>query len=103
MRGCDGKLRGHQLAVFQHLRLRPFGQVLRDWLVERELAFVQERQRACSDHRFAHALQPEDRVLGHWLAGLDVLPAERLKVAAPAVVMGECDDTGDILGGHMPL
>ena len=42
----DGVLRGHELAVLQHLRLRPFGQMFRDRLVEREPAFVEQRQRS---------------------------------------------------------
>ncbi len=103
-------------AVAQHLDVGELGHELRDGVVERDLAFLDEHHHRDARHRLRHRVDAEDVVPLHRVAGRGVARSHRLPVddlppaghhrhdrREPAVVdvgLHGRPDAGQPLGGH---
>ena len=71
------------------------GQVVRDGIVEADVAFLNEHHDGHRRHGFGHRRDAEDRVVGHRHAGRDVLAPERAGVDDAVGIDDERDDARD--------
>jgi len=69
--------------------------VLRDWILEFELALIDQHHGGDAGDGFGHREQPEDRLIRHRLPGDDILHTDELMIDRLAVLLDQEDRTGD--------
>ncbi len=86
-----------------HLDAGQFWNVFRDGVVEIEAAFLVKHHHSRRNDRLGHRVDPEDGVLSHGRAGIDVLPAVGFQMHDLALAKDQGDGTGKLLFvDHVP-
>jgi hypothetical protein len=85
-------------AAAEDAQIAPLRNPAMDRIVQLEMALLEEHHQGDRRDRLGHRVDPEDRVLAHRLAALEIHQPDRLAVLDPPSPMDEGQEAGNLAG-----